>query len=156
MLPRPSIENLLDVLRSCNKKENPLSRYWIYVCNAGLDAHASVGNTLVLLFVEAGVNKIARKVFDRLESKKGQAWNSLIIAYVKYDESQDALELYEMMGEDSFLLNEFGFVALLKACTNLASLDYGGVGDSTGFGTFQWPRNVNDEYIELKMVNATN
>ncbi|KAI5056883.1 hypothetical protein GOP47_0028701 [Adiantum capillus-veneris] len=125
MLPLPSFDNLLDVFRNCTKKERTLALYLAYVCTAGLDAYSSVGNSLVSVYVEAGNIHSARKVFDRLESKNGHSWNSLLIAYVRVDEPQNALELYETMGEDSFLLNDFGFVALLKACSNLAQVDYG-------------------------------
>eukprot|EP00250_Pteridium_aquilinum_P009891 c19006_g1_i1 orf=3-476(-) len=125
MLPPPSVELLLDILRKC-AKDTALALYLhAHSRTIGLEAHSLLGNCLVSVFVEAGNLGNAQKVFDRLECKSECSWNSLVIAYVKRGEPQNALGLYQTMGEDSMLLNEFAFVALLKACTNLADVKQG-------------------------------
>lgn len=125
MLAPSSLENLVNVLRKCTSETAAAPHLHAYVCTLGLEAHSLLSDCLISVLLEGGNVRNAQKVFDASDVRSECSWNSLLIAYVKFGEPQNALALYQTMGEEAALLNGFAFVALLKACTNIADPDTG-------------------------------
>eukprot|EP00250_Pteridium_aquilinum_P019063 c24275_g6_i1 orf=480-1427(+) len=126
-LPQPSIEELLCIVWKCKEAKSLVSalRLHAYMYKIGLEAHRSLGNRLVSMFVTVGSMSYAQKIFDTLVYKSESSWNSLINGYVKCGKPRRALALYENMQQISLPPSRHTFVALLKACTKLKDVERG-------------------------------
>lgn len=125
ILPLPSVEDFAYLLHKCRKEKNRsyALRLHAHLRECGLDAHASLGNSLIPVLVGAGCMDAAQQVFDKLAHRNSFSWNFLITGYVQHGLPQYALTLYQSMA--SLLVSGDAFVALLKACTNLKNMELG-------------------------------
>ncbi|WCJ40287.1 Tetratricopeptide repeat (TPR)-like superfamily protein [Euphorbia peplus] len=81
--------------------------------------------TFVSGLVSCGELDGARKAFDRMPARNVVSWTAMINGYVKNQRPQEAFELFWKMQLDNVRPNEFTLVELLKACTELGSLELG-------------------------------
>ncbi|KAI5065698.1 hypothetical protein GOP47_0020393 [Adiantum capillus-veneris] len=128
MLLLPSLEDFAHALLTCKKDRNGnlALRLHAFLCSCGLEAHSSLGNYLVPLFVEVGSIRHAQRVFNRLLHSNECAWNTLIAGYSKKEALENAFILFCQMQQDkSVHLSNYTIVALLKACTKSKDLDRG-------------------------------
>lgn len=100
----PSLDNLSWILQNCKKsckKEArntaDVIRLRSYMCRTGLQSHAIHGNVVISMLIGAGKLSSAHHVYDQLPHSSTSAWNSLILAYVKYGKLQQALSLFHGM-----------------------------------------------------------
>eukprot|EP00250_Pteridium_aquilinum_P022834 c25778_g1_i1 orf=352-1080(+) len=123
-----SLPDFAFILCRCKKeKDRTLAlRLLEYLYKIGLEFDQLLGNHLVQLLVESGSLCDAEKVFHQLAYRNEWSWNSLITAYVKCGQPQDALTLHQKMSVNN-IVHPSGhtFVALLKACAQLQDIRRG-------------------------------
>jgi len=56
-----------------------------------------VGNSLISLFMNFGLSKNARKVFDEMFVRDVVSWNSMVVGYLRNGEVEMALNLFRKM-----------------------------------------------------------
>ncbi|XP_065869387.1 pentatricopeptide repeat-containing protein At3g26630, chloroplastic-like [Euphorbia lathyris] len=81
--------------------------------------------TFVSGLVSCGELDAARKAFDQMPTRNVVSWTAMINGYVRNQRSQEAFELFSRMQLDNVRPNDFTLVELLKACTELGSLELG-------------------------------
>ncbi|KAK9071339.1 hypothetical protein SSX86_009907 [Deinandra increscens subsp. villosa] len=67
----------------------------------------------------------ARLVFDEMSEKDIVVWNAMLFGYTQISENEIALKLYQELQISFQKPNEYTFVALITAASNLASLHIG-------------------------------
>eukprot|EP00250_Pteridium_aquilinum_P001300 c11511_g1_i1 orf=220-696(+) len=125
MLPQPAVEDLASILQECRSRNRALVlRLHAYISRSGLEGNPSVGNDLVTAFVEMGAMRDAQQTFDRLLCKKEWSWSCLISGYMKCEQPQHALALYQDVQNVDMVCpsSPHTFVALIKACTKMKNL----------------------------------
>lgn len=92
-----------------------------------LESDAVLGSYLIRMFASCGSLSEANSVFYKLNDPNVFTWSAIILAHVKHGRSEQALELYRDMYTSAMAVtpDEHVFVAAVKACTSLASLEEG-------------------------------
>eukprot|EP00250_Pteridium_aquilinum_P004924 c15100_g1_i1 orf=57-797(+) len=123
----PSPDTLLSLLQNCRKSKalRHAQRVHLHICENGFESLPSLGNHLVPMFVECGSLQDAQHVFNKLPHRNEYSWTSLIQGFVECGDLQDALNMFEPMQARNVLPSTHTFVALLKACSQLKSLNKG-------------------------------
>ncbi|KAJ7561645.1 hypothetical protein O6H91_03G036200 [Diphasiastrum complanatum] len=84
-----------------------------------------VGSVLVDMYAKCGDIEHAHQVFNNMRERNVVSWNTMIAGYAERGLWKEALALYGRMGKEGVQPNNVTFVALLKACTSIASLEQG-------------------------------
>ena len=114
-----SVEDFIHALQQCRRTKNLLAAKYVHtlVCSRGLEAHGSIGNYLVPVFVECNGISQARQVFERSVHVNEFSWTSLISAESQCGHLNNALTFYHKMQEVNVCPSCHTLVALLKACS---------------------------------------
>jgi pentatricopeptide repeat protein len=64
-------------------------------------------------------------VFYRMPTRNVVSWNAMIVGYVKCDQGQRALELYQQLQREGVVPDSVTFVGVLNACASVVALDEG-------------------------------
>lgn len=80
--------------------------------------------TVVSGLVACGELDAARGVFEQMVTKNVVSWTAMINGYVR-TQPQEAFELFWRMQVDNVRPNEFTLISLLKACSEIGSLELG-------------------------------
>ncbi|KAJ7531823.1 hypothetical protein O6H91_14G060500 [Diphasiastrum complanatum] len=88
-----------------------------------LDSDMFVASALVDMYSKCGSLDHARQVFDKLPRRDVVMWNAMIGGYVQHGFAKDALKLFTDLQQQDINPNVVTFLSLLKACTDLQSLD---------------------------------
>ncbi|XP_024537307.1 pentatricopeptide repeat-containing protein At2g13600-like, partial [Selaginella moellendorffii] len=93
----------------------------------GFEPDICVSSTLVDMYSKCGSVLQARRVFDRMKRHDVVSWTALILGCAQNDEGDMALELFTKMRleEKRCQPDDQTFVAALKACSTVASLEFG-------------------------------
>ncbi|KAI5080115.1 hypothetical protein GOP47_0005594 [Adiantum capillus-veneris] len=120
-------DHFIAILQKCKKERNFAYTKLIYeqIREAGLDTDTTVGNHLVPALIESDNLWDAQEAFNNLVQPNSCSWTYLIQGYVKNGDFQHALYNFQKMQVVSVHPNEFTFLVLLKACTQLVSLKCG-------------------------------
>eukprot|EP00250_Pteridium_aquilinum_P016216 c23006_g2_i1 orf=2-2161(-) len=123
----PCADDIICILQKCRISKHLLHAKCAHahIRRLGLEAHGAIGNHLVPTFVECGSLSDAQEVFSRLVHKNVHAWTSLMLGYVKSENAQHALDLYQKMQEERVQPSAHTLVAALKACTELKGVHHG-------------------------------
>lgn len=81
--------------------------------------------TMLSGFVSYGELDSARRLFDQMPQRNVVSWTTMIDGYVSKGKPQEAFELFSEMQVEGVKPNEFTLVCLLRACTQLGSIDLG-------------------------------
>ncbi|XP_048234564.1 pentatricopeptide repeat-containing protein At3g26630, chloroplastic isoform X2 [Ricinus communis] len=81
--------------------------------------------TFVAGLVACGELDTARAAFDEMPMRNVVSWTAMINGYVKNQRPQEAFELFQRMQLANVRPNGFTLVGLLRACTELGSLELG-------------------------------
>ncbi|KAF4374180.1 hypothetical protein F8388_022946 [Cannabis sativa] len=92
-------------------------------CGFSLDIFAS--SALVDVYSKCACIKDARLVFEEMNEKDIVVWNAMFFGYVQQSKSEEALNLYFDLQLSGQKPDDFTFVALLTATSELASLHHG-------------------------------
>ncbi|MCO5604063.1 hypothetical protein L7F22_058220 [Adiantum nelumboides] len=123
----PSPESFLSLVHDCReaKELSHSQNVHLQICAHGFDSLRPLENYLVPMFVECGSLPIAQQVFNRLNHQNEYSWTSLIQGWVNSGNLEVALSMLEPMQAHAIIPSSHTFVALLKACSQLKSLDSG-------------------------------
>lgn len=123
-----SAQEFVSLLRKSRRDKDlaqALRLYDAVMSQSGLEAHSS---HLVSVLVELGSMSHARQIFDKMGGGDELLWSAIIVGYVKHEEPQHALSLYQVMHANvnqRIHPTDIAFVALLKACALLYDLKIG-------------------------------
>ncbi|GLU10187.1 hypothetical protein SLE2022_270070 [Rubroshorea leprosula] len=91
----------------------------------GFESLVFIQNSLVHMYAACGVADSAYKVFDLMQERDCVAWNSVINGFALNGRPNEALTLFEEMGQDGMEPDGFTMVSLLSACVELGALALG-------------------------------
>eukprot|EP01018_Ginkgo_biloba_P008673 Gb_07617 [translate_table: standard] len=92
---------------------------------SGFETNSSVGNSLLTMYVKSGSIEYAYRVFDKMLERNAVSWSMMIAGDAHYGNSEDAMKLFSQMLQMGIKPDQFTFTSVLKACTNIASLEQG-------------------------------
>ncbi|KAK1417255.1 hypothetical protein QVD17_26380 [Tagetes erecta] len=96
---------------------------FIIKCDVSMDMFA--GSALIDVYSKCSLISDARLVFDEMPWKDIVVWNAMLFGYTQVSENETALKLYQELQISFQKPNEYTFVALITAASNLASLQIG-------------------------------
>uniref|UniRef100_A0A0D9W183 Pentacotripeptide-repeat region of PRORP domain-containing protein n=1 Tax=Leersia perrieri TaxID=77586 RepID=A0A0D9W183_9ORYZ len=82
-------------------------------------------NGLVDMFAKCGDLAFAQKIFDNMQWRSTECWNSMISALASHGRSDEAVQLFSKMECSAQKPNEITLVAVLGACTHGGFVDEG-------------------------------
>lgn len=91
----------------------------------GFESLVFIQNSLVRMYAACGLVESAHKVFDLMPYRDRVAWNSVINGFSLNGKPNEALTLFEEMGEDGVEPDGYTMVSLLSACAELGALALG-------------------------------
>lgn len=117
----------VSILKACSSGPALFDGMVIYtfVTEKGMDRDVCVISALVSMYSKCGALEDARRVFRKSRSKDIVIWVALIGGYVDNGQYFEALELFEKMLQHGIEPNYIAYLSIIKACTNLVSLDHG-------------------------------
>lgn len=89
----------------------------------GYESDVFVGTSLVDAYAKCGWLLDARHVFKNMPHRNVISWNTMISCCSHLKAGEEALQLYQQMRKEGFVPNERTYVAVLKACSVLASME---------------------------------
>ncbi|KAI3714761.1 hypothetical protein L6452_21720 [Arctium lappa] len=96
-----------------------------FIIKFGVSLDVFAGSALIDVYSKCSFTFDARRVFDEMSEKDIVVWNSMLFGYTQKSENESALRLYQELQLSCLQPNEFTFVALIIAASNLASLPIG-------------------------------
>ncbi|KAJ7949812.1 Pentatricopeptide repeat-containing protein [Quillaja saponaria] len=112
----------------------------------GLASINCVGNSLINMYARSGRMEDARKAFDILFEKNLISYNTIVDAYAKKLNHEEAFELYHEIQDAGFGASSFTFASLLSGAASLGAI---GKGEQiharalkSGFGSDQCIQNA--------------
>lgn len=91
----------------------------------GVSLDIFAGSALIDVYSKCSFVEDARLVFEEMNEKDTVIWNAMLFGYTQQSKNEEALKLYLDLEFSSQKPNEFTFVALITAASNLASLPHG-------------------------------
>ncbi|CAN8239792.1 unnamed protein product [Cochlearia groenlandica] len=96
------------------------------VTKLGFDSIIQIRTALVVFYSKAGDLDDARKVFDEMSGRRNVVlWTAMIAAYAENENPKDAIELFKLMEDESFELDEVIVTVALSACADLGAVQMG-------------------------------
>ncbi|KAL6127732.1 hypothetical protein ACLB2K_071095 [Fragaria x ananassa] len=82
-------------------------------------------NHMISLYVNACDVQSARKLFDVMPERDIVSCNSMITGYAEHGQHEEALNLFVQMQSRSQVPDNYTFVSVLSACSQLGALEFG-------------------------------
>lgn len=101
------------------------------LARSGFESNSFVANMLVDVYAKCGSLVDATVVFNSMQHRNVVSWTSLILGHAQMEEGEEALHLYFRMEEEGVVPNDRTYVAVLKACSSLASSEDSKSGEGT-------------------------
>jgi pentatricopeptide repeat protein len=95
------------------------------IIERGLDSDIFVGSSLVDMYVKCGSMEDAQSMFNKIPSRDVVTWTAMIFGFVKCQQGQKALELFQQMQHEGVQPNSVTFVGVLNACASVVALEEG-------------------------------
>lgn len=124
---KPNVITLVSVLPACSSSQFlklGMSIHGLGV-KLGVDSYISLTNTLIALYGKCGNVKIARSLFDQMETRTLVSWNAMIASYEQNNSNESAIKLFLEMQSQNINFDNITMVSVISACANLGSLDTG-------------------------------
>ncbi|MQM01277.1 hypothetical protein Taro_034028 [Colocasia esculenta] len=80
---------------------------------------------LLMLYAKDGDLKSAHKLFDSIPKRSVFPWNAMISGYVRKGLGEETLDMFCLMRMSGQSPDQFTFASVLRACAQVAMLDYG-------------------------------
>ncbi|XP_009800680.1 pentatricopeptide repeat-containing protein At2g39620-like [Nicotiana tabacum] len=117
-----SHQRLLTLLSSC-KDLCSLLQLHARLITSGFTFNTSTSTLLINLYSSFQKCAFSRSLFDSLPNPPVIIWNSMIRAYVRVNQHEEALKLYVSMLEKSIQPDKYTFTFVLKACTAMSDFE---------------------------------
>ncbi|GMH06638.1 hypothetical protein Nepgr_008478 [Nepenthes gracilis] len=95
------------------------------ITKVGVSLDVFAGSALIDVYSKCSFLQDARIVFEDVIEKDVVVWNAMFFGYTQQLQNEEALKLYFQLQVSGQKPNEFSFVALITAVSNLASLFHG-------------------------------
>ncbi|GAB4848326.1 hypothetical protein Ancab_002993 [Ancistrocladus abbreviatus] len=95
------------------------------IIKVGVSLDVFASSALIDVYSKCSLLEDARLVFEDINEKDIVVWNAMLFGYTQQLENEEALKLYYQLQVVGQKPNEFTFVALTTAASNLASLQHG-------------------------------
>ncbi|KAH7300309.1 hypothetical protein KP509_24G055600 [Ceratopteris richardii] len=119
---------LSSVLRACSHIAGGLEGMFVHehIITHGLDEDVVLGSALVDMYAKCGNMGNARWVFNDLHSNNIVLWNALICGYVRNEENNIALELFQAAEENVDIVpTKVTYLSAIKACGEMGNVKQG-------------------------------
>lgn len=123
----PDTVTLMSVLRACARLDGGDDGRIIHAFIVE-DIHVlntQLGNTLLDMYAKCGSVFDAYKIFRMLPKDDVVTWTAMIGAHITCRNGNQALELFRRMRQEGVEPNEITYANVLKACSMIASVEYG-------------------------------
>ena len=90
-----------------------------------LDQDIFVSSTIVDMYSKCGLMQESLQMFQELKEKDVVSWNAMICGYSQHGLGEDALIIFAMMRAENVDPNHATFIAVLRACAHICSLEEG-------------------------------
>lgn len=94
-----------------------------YTIRRRFDDNVYVASSLVDMYAKCGNVRMARWIFDRIESHDIVSWTAIIMGYALNGYAHDAISLFEQMETEGTKPGYVSFVAILTACSHAGLVD---------------------------------
>lgn len=124
---RPNLITFLGAIKACAGLGCLESGKKIHECllKYRMESVCYVGSALIDMYAKCGSPQLARQVFDKIPERNVVVWTSMIAAFVKHEQHEEALKTFWQMERDGVCPNEVTFVTILKACCSAPALRSG-------------------------------
>ncbi|PVH37441.1 hypothetical protein PAHAL_5G002500 [Panicum hallii] len=95
------------------------------IIKAGADIDPHVSNALIDMYAKCGFIKEGWLLFESTCGKDVICWNSMISTYAQHGHAEEALRVFQLMGEARVEPNYVTFVGVLTACAHAGLVDEG-------------------------------
>lgn len=95
------------------------------IIRLGFDDNKFIASSLVDMYAKCGNIKMARYIFDKIETRDMVAWTAIIMGCAMHGHALDAVSLFEKMLEDGVRPCYVAFMAVLTACSHAGLVDEG-------------------------------
>ncbi|KAF8377228.1 hypothetical protein HHK36_030602 [Tetracentron sinense] len=95
------------------------------VVKSGVSLDIYAGSALVDVYSKCICVQDARLMFEEMNERDIVVWNAMLYGYTQNGQGEEALKLYLELQFSRMKPNEFTFVSLITAASNLASLSHG-------------------------------
>jgi pentatricopeptide repeat protein len=115
------------VLKACSSVANPEhgKRIHSFIIKTGFESDILVGSAIVDMYAKCGVTEDARTMFYKMPERNVVTWNTIIAGFCQVVDAEEALNYFCEMQQTGIKPNHFTVSSVLRACTSIASLDYG-------------------------------
>ncbi|KAL4181951.1 hypothetical protein AMTRI_Chr12g240020 [Amborella trichopoda] len=127
-LVNPDGATMVGVLLACAQVGSVKLGMWVHGYLAkigGFDSNVVLSNALVDMYAKCGDAISARKVFDKMNTRDGVSWNTMISGYSKNGCFLETLDLFREMLRERVRVDEVTIVGVLSACSQLGALELG-------------------------------
>ncbi|KAF4352448.1 hypothetical protein G4B88_018880 [Cannabis sativa] len=94
-----------------------------YIIRGRFDENVYIASSLVDMYGKCGNIRMARWIFDRIESHDIVSWTAIIMGYALNGYGNDAISLFEQMEKEGIKPGYVSFIAILTACSHAGLID---------------------------------
>lgn len=118
------ISKLQSLLQISAKSKHPLLGKTIHghLCISGVRVDTLIGNILINMYSKCGLVSNARNVFDKMSDRSLVSWNTMISAYTRNGDENEAFDILIEMRRAGIGFSEFTLSSVLCACAAVNSL----------------------------------
>lgn len=115
------------LLQKCIKEKNLMAGRHAHtlIVGGGCEADYMLGSSLVHMFAICGSLTEANQGFCKLRKKNVYSWTAMIEAYTELGQNEQAIQVFYELERLNMKLDGHIFVAVLKACSSLSTLECG-------------------------------
>ncbi|KAJ0021510.1 hypothetical protein Pint_31075 [Pistacia integerrima] len=123
---KPNSYTIISILASCDNETclNIGRSLHGFVMKYGIEINQSLNTALTDMYLNCGDEATARNLFDGFPDRDLIAWNALIASYIKNNDANKAVLLFNQMVSE-VEPNSVTIINVLSSCTNLANLPHG-------------------------------
>uniref|UniRef100_A0A1D1YRQ9 Putative pentatricopeptide repeat-containing protein At3g23330 n=1 Tax=Anthurium amnicola TaxID=1678845 RepID=A0A1D1YRQ9_9ARAE len=94
-----------------------------FVMRCGFEDNVFVASSLLDMYAKCGNIRIARRIFDGMNSPDMVSWTAMIMGYALHGPAKEALFLFQRMEMENVKPNYVAFIAVLTACSHSGLVD---------------------------------
>lgn len=126
---KPDIYTYTSIISSIFEEmhQNQGKSFHGFVIKRGFESSIPVANSLISMYVKSNGKFMeeAITIFETMEVKDRVSWNSIIKGFSQNGFSESALNYFRQMQLKNLVIDQFTFSAVLRSCSDLATLQLG-------------------------------